>query len=131
MNELFISSCFVSFVVFFSYFSYPIGNCRFENKVSKGTRFDFDPRALADRKIKREDMDLEGLQRVSDGKAAILTFFDQEYTVYNEAPDLSDVAIVHQETVVAKEEQPLPPTLLEIASQSDSAEKLMEAALMM
>ena len=74
-------------------------------------------------------MDLEGLQRVSDGKAAILKFFDQEYTVYNEAPDLSDVAIVHQETVVAKEEQPLPPTLLEIASQSDSAEKLMEAAL--
>ena len=55
-------------------------------------------------------MDLEGLQRVSDGKAAILKFFDQEYTVYNEAPDLSDVAIVHQETVVAKEEQPLPPT---------------------
>ena len=42
---------------------------------------------------------------------------------------MSDVAIVHQETVVAKEEQPLRPTLLEIASQSDSAEKLMEAAL--
>ncbi|KAL9976880.1 hypothetical protein ACROYT_G014218 [Oculina patagonica] len=52
------------------------GNCQLKSKGAKGTRFDFDPRALDDRKVKKiEDLDLEGLRRASDDKAAILKFF--------------------------------------------------------
>lgn len=41
-----------------------------------------------------EDLDLEGLRKASDSKAAILKFFPREHPVWQESPDLSDVAIV-------------------------------------
>ena len=106
-----------------------IGNCQLENKAAKGTRFDFDPRALEDRKFKKiADLDLKGLEKASDGKAAILAFSPQEHPFFSAAPDLSDAAIDHEETVIAKEELPLPPTLLEKASKCDSVEEIIEAA---
>ena len=94
-------------------------------------RFDFDPRALEDRKAKTiKDIDLMGLQRASDGNAAILKFFPHnDCAIYQEAPDLSDAAVVREETVVSKEEKPMPLTLLDIASKCKSAEELMKAAL--
>lgn len=69
-------------------------------------RFDFDPRALEDRKAKTiKDIDLMGLQRASDGNAAILKFFPHnDCAIYQEAPDLSDAAVVREETVASKEE---------------------------
>ena len=69
-------------------------------------RFDFDPRALEDRKAKTiKDLDLMGLQRASDGNAAILKFFPHNYcAIYQEAPALSDAAVVWEETLVSKEE---------------------------
>ena len=66
---------------------------------------------------------MKGLQRASDGTAEILKFSDQEDAINNEAPDLNDVPTVHEETVVAKEEQPMPQMLPEIARKSVSAKK--------
>lgn len=74
-------------------------------------------------------MDLEGLRRASDDKAAILKFFPQELPVWQGSPDLSDVAIAVEETVTTEEEKPLPPTMLEIANQCESADEIVEAAL--
>jgi len=106
------------------------GNCQLEGKAAKGNRFDFDPRALEDRRVKRiEDLDLEGLRKASDSKAAILKFFPREHPVWQESPDLSDVAIVMEETVTAIEEEPLPPTIPDIAKQCDSVDEIVEAAL--
>ena len=70
-----------------------------------------------------------GLNRTSDGSAAILKFFPDSCAFYQEAPDLNDAAVVQEETVVATEETPMPPTLLDIASKCNSSEELMEAAL--
>ena len=105
------------------------GNCQFENVSQRGSRFDFDPRALEDRKAKQiGDLDLIGLNRASDGSAAILKFFPHSCAIYQEAPDLNDAAVVQEETVVATEEKPMPLTLLDIASKCNSSEELMEAA---
>ena len=76
-----------------------------------------------------DDLDLEGLRRASDDKAGILKYFPQDPPVWQESPDLSDVAIAMEETVTTEEEKPLPPTMLEIANQCDSADELVEAAL--
>lgn len=55
------------------------GNCQLESKEAKGNRLNFDPRALKDRGLTQiKDLDLEGLRRASDGKAAILKFFPKE-----------------------------------------------------
>ena len=95
----------------------------------RGSRFDFDPRALEDCKAKEiKDLDLMGLHRASDGNAAVLKFFPHNCATYQEAPDLSDVPVVHEETVVAREEKPMLPTLLDIASKCNSVEELMETA---
>lgn len=69
------------------------------------------------------------MRRASDDKAAILKFFLQDPLVWQESPDLSDVAIAMEETVTTEEEKPLPPTMLEIANQCDSADESVEAAL--
>ena len=106
------------------------GNCQFENVSQRGRRFDFDPRVLKDRKAKQiGDLDWIGLNRASDGSAAIPKFFTQSCAIYQEAPDLNDAAVVQEETVVATEEKPMPLTLLDIASNCNSSEELMEAAL--
>ena len=113
----------------FCYYSHT-GNCQLENNVSKRSRFDYDPRALADRGVKSiEELDLEGLRRATDGKAAILNFFPQENHASQDYPDMSDMAVVSEETVVTTEKEPLPPTLPEIASQFTSADQILEAAL--
>ena len=105
------------------------GNCQFENVSHRGSRFDYDPRASEDRKAKEiRDLDLMGLHRAPDGNAAILKFFPHNCATYQEAPDLSDAAVFHEETVVAREEKPMPPTLLDIASKCNSVEELMETA---
>ena len=52
------------------------GNSQFENSSHRESRFDFDPRALKNRKAKEVgDLDLIGLNRASDGSSAILKFF--------------------------------------------------------
>lgn len=62
----------------FCYYSHT-GICQLENNVSKKSRFDYNPRALADRGVKSiEELDLEGLRRATDGKAAILNFFPKK-----------------------------------------------------
>ena len=70
-----------------------------------------------------------GLNRASEGSAAILKFFPHSCAIYQEAPDLNDAAVVQEETVVATEEKPMPLNLLDIASNCNSSEELMEAAL--
>ncbi len=74
-------------------------------------------------------MDLEGLRRASEDKAAILEFFPPELPVWQESPDLSDAAIAVEETVTTQEEKPLPPTMLQIAYQCQSEDEIVEAAL--
>ena len=75
-----------------------------------------------------EDLDLDRLRKASDSKAAILNFFPQENPVWQESPDLSDVAIAMEDTVTAIEEESLPPTMVEIAKQCDSVDEIVEAA---
>ena len=113
----------------FCYYSHT-GNCQLENNVSMRSRFDYDPRALADRGVKSiEELDLERLRRATDGKAAILHFFPQENHASQDYPDISDMAVVSEERVVTTETEPLPPTLPAIASQFTSADEILEAAL--
>ena len=62
-----------------------------------------------------ENLDLEGLRRDSDSNALILKFFPQEHPVWQESPLLSDVVTSMEETLTTIEEEPLPPTILEMA----------------
>ena len=76
--------------MFHNYITY-LGNFQIEAKLmSGGSRFDYDPRALEDRKIKKiEELALKELRTPSDGKAAILHFFPPEQTLWQEEPNLS------------------------------------------
>ena len=50
-----------------------------EGKAAKDNRFDFDPRALEDRRVKRiEDLDLNRLRGAFDSRAEILKFSRSE-----------------------------------------------------
>lgn len=75
-----------------------------------------------------EDLDLNGLRRAFDSRAEILKLFPQEHPVWQESPDLSNVALAMEETVTAIEEEPLPQTILEIAKQLDSGDEIVKAA---